>query len=82
MVILFVVASSAFAGSLITWGFDDYVANTPAGTDFVDIAAGNAHCLALKNDNSIVAWGNDSYGQVSNTPSGKLKGSDTLFWVN
>lgn len=36
---------------------------------FIAIASGAYHGLALKNDGSIVAWGSDGYGQVTNTPS-------------
>ena len=33
------------------------------------IAAGSFHSLALKADGSIVSWGRDNYGQVSDTPA-------------
>ncbi|MFP6579251.1 MAG: hypothetical protein VCC02_05540, partial [Myxococcota bacterium] len=32
--------------------------------------AGYAYSLALRDDGSIEAWGSETYGQVSNTPSG------------
>ena len=35
---------------------------------FIDIAAGEYHCLGLKQDGSIVAWGWNDYGQC-NVPS-------------
>ena len=38
------------------------------GTGFTDVAAGYYHSLALKTDGSIVAWGRDDDGPVSNTP--------------
>jgi len=34
------------------------------------VAGGAHHSLALRADGSIVSWGEDSFGQVSNTPSG------------
>jgi hypothetical protein len=36
----------------------------------VAISAGFWYSLALRSDGSLVAWGNDSYGQVSNVPAG------------
>ena len=41
----------------------------PAGNDFVAIAAGGRHSLALKSDGSLAAWGNNDYGQT-NVPPG------------
>jgi len=46
------------------------VSDAPEGADFVDIAAGKRHCLALGTDGSIEAWGRDNYGQVSGKPAG------------
>ena len=37
----------------------------PDGNNFIAIAAGGAHSLALKSDGSIVAWGWNSYGQAT-----------------
>ena len=34
-----------------------------ANTEFVAIAAGSSHSLGLKADGSIVAWGDNEYGQ-------------------
>ena len=63
---------AAGPGEIIAWGiesggFRDYgqVADTPAGMDFVSIAAGAYHSLGLKSDGSIVGWGWDFYGQAS-----------------
>ncbi|HRI14795.1 MAG TPA: immunoglobulin domain-containing protein, partial [Verrucomicrobiota bacterium] len=33
------------------------------------IAAGGAHTVALKSDGTVVAWGDNHYGQVSGTPN-------------
>jgi hypothetical protein len=41
----------------------------PAGNDFIDIAAGKNHNLALKSDGSIIAWGLNDDGQCD-VPSG------------
>jgi len=35
-------------------------------TDVLDIKGGGSHCLSLKNDGKIWAWGNNKYGQVGN----------------
>ncbi|MDP6129788.1 MAG: hypothetical protein QGH77_09295, partial [Planctomycetota bacterium] len=60
----------AQSGPIVSWGRDSdgQVSNTPPGNDFVSIAGGGNHSLALKTDGSIVSWGRDSSGQVSNTP--------------
>ena len=36
-----------------------------AAIDFVVIAAGYYHSLALKSDGRLVGWGNDDYGQAT-----------------
>ena len=35
-------------------------------------AAGLRHSVAVRSDGSLVSWGNDDDGQVSNTPTGAL----------
>ncbi len=62
----------AQSGTIVSWGSDNQgqVSNPPPGNDFVSIAGGGNHSLALKTDGSIVSWGSDSYGQVSNTLPG------------
>lgn len=48
------------------WGLDgDGQASPPEGDDYVAIAAGDGHSLALNSDGSIVGWGWDSEGQAS-----------------
>jgi len=39
------------------------VSDAPEGAEFVDIAAGKRHCLALKPDGSLAAWGYSKYGE-------------------
>jgi hypothetical protein len=57
-------------GSLVAWGWNaDEQTNVPDGTDFVAIATGRYHSLALKSDGSLVAWGNNDKGQT-NVPGG------------
>jgi hypothetical protein len=57
---------SAFAGSIVGWGSNDYgEATPPDGNDFVAIAAGVGNSLALKSDGSIVAWGENIKGKAT-----------------
>jgi alpha-tubulin suppressor-like RCC1 family protein len=66
-------------GTLWTWGRNNNgqlgigssgstIYNTPqqvgTQTNWSKISAGNSHCLALKNDNTLWAWGRNSDGQV------------------
>jgi hypothetical protein len=53
------------AGELQAWGLDGdgQVSRVPAGGDYVAIAAGDAHGLALRSDGIVVAWGRNDDGQ-------------------
>ena len=57
--------SAARAGQLVAWGSDrsGEVSDLPAGTDYVAIAAGDAHGLALTSEGTVVAWGQNNNGQ-------------------
>lgn len=69
--------SASEPGQIVSWGNGDYspdfslIFDTPANNDFVAIAAGADHSLALRSDGSLEAWGNDRRGQVSRTPGGR-----------
>jgi len=41
----------------------------PEGNDFVEIASGGGHNLALRSDGSLIAWGSNTYGQCD-VPAG------------
>lgn len=41
----------------------------PTGTGWKMIAAGNNHALALRTDSTLVAWGDNTYGQLDLSPS-------------
>jgi len=57
-------------GSIVAWGANDFgQATPPSSNDFVAIAAGGRHGLALKSDGSIVGWGSNGNGQ-STPPAG------------
>lgn len=43
-------------------------ATPPPGNDYVAIAAGWEYSLALRQDGSIVCWGNNQYGQATPPP--------------
>jgi len=63
-------STSAFAGSLVAWGDNDVdQCNVPVGDNFVAVAAGGWHNLALRSDGSLVAWGDD-YEGLNNVPPG------------
>jgi hypothetical protein len=51
---------------VVVWGDFDNPRPVPAGLGgVVAIAAGVTHCLALRSDGTLVAWGFDSDGQAS-----------------
>ena len=52
------------AGSVVSWGSDRFgaLSGTPSGADYVAVAAGGWHSLALKADGSIVGWGSNVDG--------------------
>ncbi len=57
-------------GYLVAWGYDYYgMLNVPSGNNYVAVAAGYEHGLALKSDGSLVAWGSNEFGQ-SDVPAG------------
>jgi len=59
-VCLVCMVQPAFGGSIISWG----VSQAIDGNDYIAIAAGEFHSLALKKDASVVGWGNNGFGQA------------------
>ena len=60
-------AKAAFDSTeIITWGYNGGgLYTTPAAlTDVIAIAAGSHHNLALRSDGTVVAWGENSHGQL------------------
>ncbi|MCS7461684.1 S-layer homology domain-containing protein [Paenibacillus doosanensis] len=68
-------------GTLVTWGdnskgqlglgdssYTDKLAPNQLAypTNVLAIAAGSSHALALLDDNSVIAWGDNTYGQLGN----------------
>jgi hypothetical protein len=64
-----VVALTAVPGAIRAWGRFEVTDNIPSGNDFIAVAAGRQHALALKSDGSLVGWGENSLGQC-NVPLG------------
>lgn len=52
-------ASMACAGTIIEWGINN---DPPSGNDYIAVAAGKRHALALNQDGSLAAWGTNNYG--------------------
>ncbi len=75
------------AGELRAWGLngDGQVTGAPAGGDYIAIAAGDAHGLALRSDGVVVAWGRNDNGQC-NVPIGVYReigaGADFSLAIN
>jgi hypothetical protein len=68
---LFTVAPWAcqvsFAGEIVAWGVT--FGAPPAGDDFIAISGGYDHCLAIRSDGSLAAFGRNFNGQCS-APTG------------
>jgi len=76
------VAADPATYSIVAWGYNgDGLCNVPAGTDYVAIAAGDYHCLALRSDGSLVAWGDNVYGPY-NVPAGTDYVAIAAGWDN
>lgn len=57
--------------SIVIWGDEEMEfpsAETNAG--FVHVSAGISFCVAVRSDGTLLAWGDDAFGQVSNLPLG------------
>lgn len=61
---------TCYAGLIESWGrdYNRQVSNTPSGSEFIGIAGGSEHSLALTAGGSIVSWGSDNYGLLSSAP--------------
>ena len=69
---LFCLTSSSFAatqGSVIAWGYNQYNQCTlpsyvKQDSNFVSVAAGEGHSVALREDGTVNAWGWNKYNQA------------------
>jgi hypothetical protein len=71
--VIFVTLFSLFcagraAGQVLVWGNRSLTNVPPNATNVIALAAGDSHCLALRADGTVVAWGSNSSGQT-NVPS-------------
>jgi hypothetical protein len=54
------------SGQVVSWGSlpaPDSVANRPGMMSYVGIAAGANHSIAFRQNGSVIAWGDNTYGQ-------------------
>ena len=58
-------ASSQNKGGIVGRGYQRFDGRDFDSNNFVAIAAGYYHSLALKNDGSIVGWGRNNHGQAT-----------------
>jgi len=72
------IAAGILRGGYEIFAWTDYpaignqygqVSDAPEGADFIDVAAGKRHCLALRSDGSLVGWGYNVHGEC-NVPDG------------
>lgn len=60
-------------GSVTTWNYPEFVSSVvsvPPGTDYTAISAGGNHLLTLREDGSLLSWGDPNLGAVHETPTG------------
>jgi len=60
-------------GTVECWSLyndNDQISDTPSDNDFVKIESGDGFFVGLKEDGSLVSWGDDEHGIVSDLPVG------------
>lgn len=61
---ILLLPNAASAGVIAIWsGACEGECNAPDGNDFVAIAAGKGHALALRSDGTLAAWGSNNNGE-------------------
>jgi hypothetical protein len=68
--VVFVTLCSCFyagraAGQVLVWGNPGLTSVPASATNVIAMAAGNSHCLALRADGTVVAWGQNGSGQIN-----------------
>jgi len=67
------VTVAAQPGSVVAWG--SYQNNVPKG-QFVQIAAGSGLSAGVRPDGTLAAWGDETYPNILNVPSGRFLAVD------
>ncbi len=68
---VFLAVCSCKGAYIIGWGTDEEgeISEIPSGDDFVSVTGGASYGLALRENGSLAAWGND-YPELMNVPAG------------
>lgn len=63
-----------------TWTIPTQIAQTAAvgNRRFVSIAAGGFHSIALANDGQLIAWGDNTFGQIGNGANEERRGATNV----
>lgn len=67
--------STTVASTLVNWGDNSWgqLVGTPFG-EFIALAAGDRHTIAIRDDGTLAAWGTDYYGETTALPAGTFVG--------
>lgn len=67
----YLAAGVTSSGEIVAWGTTSTGVpvlpspSLPSGVFFTSVEAGDAHLIALRSDGTVVAWGNNTYGQCN-----------------
>ena len=66
-------ATGDFTLTVKVTGLEDDIEPPPPSGNYIFLVIGELHTCGLQSDGAVVCWGNDDYGQVSDTPEGVFK---------
>ena len=66
-------ATGDFTLTVKVTGLEDDIEPPPPSGSYISLVVGELHTCGLQSDGAVVCWGNDDYGQVSDTPAGVFK---------